>query len=104
VAFARTYGLSAGALVTFVALSGAFSGASETRVPFVARVTGLAAFLLGGTYLVGVVLGLGPVGAYLGIAGSYLWMAGVVAWRFHRGEWALRAADMMGERDRTAEA
>jgi putative MATE family efflux protein len=104
VAFARTYGLLAGALVTFVALSGAFSGASETRVPFVARATGLAGFLLGVTYLVGVALGYGPVGAYLGIAGSYLWMAGIVAWRFHRGEWALRAADMMGERDRTAEA
>ncbi|MFC4358023.1 MATE family efflux transporter [Halobium salinum] len=104
VAFARTYGVAAPALVTFVALSGALSGASETRVPFVARVTGLAGFLLGASYLLGVVLGYGPLGAYVGIAGSYVWMALVVGWRFRAGNWARRAADMMAERGRAAEA
>lgn len=99
--FAAVYGLSAPALVGFLVLSGALQGASETRVPFVARVTATGGGLLGVTYLVGVVLGYGPPGAYLGIAASYVWMAGVVVAAFGRGDWAGRAAGMMAERGTT---
>jgi len=98
VEFARVYGLSAPALVGFLVLSGALQGGSETRLPFVARVTGTGGGLLGVTYLLGVVWGYGPLGAYLGVAGSYVWMAGVVVLGFQYGDWADRAAAMMDER------
>jgi putative MATE family efflux protein len=103
VAFARTYGASAPFLVSFVTLSGALQGGSDTRVPFLARLTGTFGFLLGYSYLVGVVLGYGPAGAYAGIALSYVWMALVVAAGFRWGDWATRAADMMAERGSTAD-
>lgn len=96
--FARAYGLSAPFLVVFVALSGALQGASETRVPLVARATGMFGFLLGFSYLAGVVLGWGVTGAYWGVALANVWMAVVVTAGFHRGDWASRAAAMMAER------
>jgi putative MATE family efflux protein len=100
-AFARVYGFSAPALVGFLVLSGALQGASETRVPFAARVTGTVGGLLGVTYVVGVALGDGPLGARLGIAVSYVWMAGVVVAAFRWNDWAGRAADMMADRGTT---
>jgi len=96
--FAQVYGLTAAFLVTFTTLSGALQGASETRVPFLARTTGMFGFFLGFSYLAGELLGYGPVGAYAGVGLSYLWMALVVGTGFHRGDWAGRAADMMAER------
>jgi Na+-driven multidrug efflux pump len=98
VAFARVYGLSAPALVGFLVLSGALQGASETRLPFVARVGATVVGLLGLTYLLGVVLGWGPTGAYLGIAASYVLMAAVAVLGFQYGGWADRAAGMMADR------
>jgi len=96
--FARAYGLSAPALAAFVALSGALQGASETRVPLLARATGMFGVFVGFSYLAGVVLGFGPAGAYWSVALSNVWMAGVVAVGFHYGDWADRAASMMAER------
>lgn len=104
VAFARTYGLAGAFLVLFSVLSGSLQGASETRVPLLARVSGLFVFQLGATYLVGVVWGFGPLGAYLGIGLAYAWMGAVVAGGFHWGGWAGRAASMMADRsESTAE-
>jgi putative MATE family efflux protein len=99
--FARVYGLTAGFLVSFVVLQGALRGASETRVPLVARTTGMFGFMVGFTYLAGVVWGYGVYGAYAGLALSYVWMALVVAVSFHRGNWARRAARMMADRGST---
>lgn len=96
--FARTYGLTGVFLVLFSVLSGSLQGASETRVPFVARVSGMVVFQLGVTYLLGVVLGYGALGAYVGIGLAYVWMCLVVMIGFHRGSWAVRATDMMAER------
>jgi Na+-driven multidrug efflux pump len=55
-------------------------------------------FMVGFTYLAGVVWGYGVVGAYAGLALSYVWMAAVVATSFHRGDWADRAARMLADR------
>jgi putative MATE family efflux protein len=96
--FAQVYGLTAAGLVVFSVLSGGLQGASETRIPFLARVTGVFGLQLGLAYLLGMVLGLGALGAYVGIAATYLWMAGVVAGGFHFSGWADRAAGMMAER------
>jgi Na+-driven multidrug efflux pump len=96
--FARVYGLTAPFLVTFTVLQGSLSGASETRIPFLARTSGLVLFMLGFTYLFGVVLGYGVVGAYLGLGLTYVWMALVVVASFHAGGWARRATSMLEER------
>ena len=96
--FARVYGLAGGVLVAFSALSGGLQGASETRIPFAARTTGMFGLFLGLSWLLGETLGFGPVGAYVGVVAAYLWMALVVAWGFERSDWAGRAAEMMAER------
>ncbi|QLG63763.1 MATE family efflux transporter [Halorarum salinum] len=98
VTFARVYGLSGAFLVSFSVLSGALQGASETRVPLVARLTGVFGFLLGFTYVAGVVLGHGATGAYWGVGLQYVWMALVVLVGFRYSGWAERAAGMMAER------
>jgi MATE family multidrug resistance protein len=98
VAFAQVYGISATGLVVFSVLSGSLQGASETRVPFIGRASGVFGFQLGLTYLLGVVLGWGELGAYVAIAASYLWMGAVVVSGFHFTGWADRAAGMMAER------
>ncbi|WP_255151165.1 MATE family efflux transporter [Halorarius halobius] len=97
-AFARVYGVSGVALVTFSALSGGLQGASETRIPFLARTTGMFGLFLGLSWLLGRTLGYGPAGAYVGVAAAYGWMAVVVAGGFERSDWAGRAAEMMAER------
>ncbi|MFB6078173.1 MAG: MATE family efflux transporter [Halarchaeum sp.] len=98
VAFARAYGLSAPLLVAWVVLSGALSGASETRIPLLARVTGVFGVLLGGTYALGVLLGWGEFGAYVAVVAQYGWLALVALLGFAYSDWATRAADMMRER------
>ncbi len=96
--FARAYGLSAPFLAAFVGLSGALQGASETRVPFVARATGMLGFFVGFSWLAGRTLDYGPLAAYWGVALSNVWMAAVVTVGFHYGDWASRAGSMMAER------
>ncbi len=96
--FAQVYGLTGVFLVTFTVLSGALQGASETRIPLVARLTGTFGMLLGGTYLLGVLLGYGATGAYWAVGFQYIWMAMIVALGFAYSGWAGRAAEMMAER------
>jgi len=100
--FARVYGFAAPVLVSFSALSGSLQGASETRIPLIARVTGMFGFFLGASWLLGRTLGYGPVGAYVGVFLAYAWMALVVAWGFGFTDWADRAAGMMAERGTAA--
>ena len=97
-AFAQVYGLSAIALVSFSSLSGSLQGASETRIPFVARLSGMFVFVLGLSWLLGSTLGYGPVGAYVGVFVAYVWMALVVVYGFGYAGWAGRAARLMDER------
>ncbi len=102
--FARVYGLSAPFLAVFVVLSGALQGGSDTRTPFVARTTGMFGFMVGFSWLVGVVLDYGVAGAYAGIFLYYVWSLLVVGAGFRWGGWAARAADMMEERGSVEEA
>ena len=96
--FARVYGIAGGGLACFSALSGSLQGASETRIPLVARVTGMFGLFLGASWLLSRTAGLGPTGAYVGVGLAYWWMAVVVAAGFHYTGWAPRAAEMMAER------
>jgi putative MATE family efflux protein len=103
VEFVRTYALAGVPLVAFLSISGGLQGAGETRLPFFARATGVFAFMLGLSYLAGVILGYGPLGAYVGLGVSYVWMAGIVIWSFARSDWAGRAARMMDDRAESEE-
>ncbi|MFB6136351.1 MAG: MATE family efflux transporter [Halobacteriaceae archaeon] len=102
--FARTYGVAAGFLVAFTVFSGALQGASETRVPLVARLSGLLVCQLGVTYVAGAVLGYGALGAYLGVGLAFAWMAGGGFVGFRYTDWAGRAAGMMAERARDSDS
>jgi len=102
--FARVYGLTAVFVALFVVLSGALGGASETRIPLFARATGVFGGLVGLTYVLGVVLGWGPLGAYVAVAVQYVWMAAVAVLGFRYSDWATRAADMMAERGSVSDA
>ncbi|EMA61332.1 DNA damage-inducible protein [Halorubrum distributum JCM 13561] len=96
--FARVYGVAGAALACFSALSGSLQGASETRIPLVARVSGMFGLFLGLSWLLGRTAGFGPEGAYVGVSAAYVWMALVVAAGFRYTDWASRAADMMDAR------
>ena len=98
VAFARVYGLTGTALVAFTVLSGALQGGSETRVPFFARMTGVFGVQLGGTYLGGVVFGLGASAALWAVGLQWVWMALIVFAGFQFTDWAGRATGMMADR------
>jgi putative MATE family efflux protein len=96
--FARTFAVAMPFIAIFFSFSGALQGASETRIPFVARATGLFVFFMGFSYVVGTVLGYGVVGPYGGIVLMYVWWALLVTVSFLRGGWARRATDMMDAR------
>ena len=102
--FARVYGLAGAALVCFSALSGSLQGASETRIPLVARVSGMFGLFLGLSWLLSRTFAFGPQGAYVGVFLAYCWMALVVAVGFRYTGWAPRAAEMMAERGSAADA
>lgn len=82
----------------FVVLSGSLQGGSDTRTPFVARTTGMVGFMVGLSWFVGIYLGYGVVGTYVGIVCYHVWMMLVVGAGFRWGDWAGRAAEMMAER------
>ncbi|SFF86087.1 Na+-driven multidrug efflux pump [Halopelagius inordinatus] len=96
--FAVVYGLSAPMLAVFVALSGALQGAGATRLPFLARVTGMFGFFVGVSYLAVEWLELGLFGVYVGVFLAYLWMGLFAVAAFARADWAGRAAGLLHER------
>ncbi|NHN42118.1 MATE family efflux transporter [Halorubellus sp. JP-L1] len=98
IAFARTFGVAAPFLVTFVVVSGALQGASDTRTPLVARVVSLLAFYLGFSYVASVEFGWGVPGILAGIVLHYASAATIVTLGFWRGDWAARASEMLRER------
>ncbi|MGM0590424.1 MAG: MATE family efflux transporter, partial [Halobacteriota archaeon] len=96
--FTRMYGVTMVFFGIFFAFAGGLRGAGDTRTPFYARFSGTFVFMLGFSYLVGVVFGYGLPGVYAGIALSYVWWALVVTRGFLWGGWADRAEAMMTER------
>ena len=98
VAFTRTFGVAAPFLVSFVVVSGALQGASDTRTPLFARVVSLLAFYLGFSYVASVTLGWGVPGILAGVVLHYASAASIVTLGFWRGNWATRASEMLRER------
>jgi putative MATE family efflux protein len=98
VAFTRVFGVSMVWFGVFFPLAGALRGAGDTRTPFYARLLGSFVFLVGASYLLGITLGYGLAGVYVGTALSYLCWAVVVVVGFRRGGWAETASTMIAER------
>ncbi len=98
VGFTRVFGVSMVWFGVFFPLAGALRGAGDTRTPFYARLLGSFGFLLGLSYLLGVTLGYGLPGVYVGVALSYLCWAVVVAVGFRWGGWVETASALMTER------
>jgi len=96
--FARAYAVATVLIAPYAILAGALRGGSETRSPFVAKVTGTFVFLLGMTYVGGLHLGYGVVAAYVAIVADYVWRNIVLGGVYvHRG-WIERGTRMMRER------
>ncbi|ELZ83725.1 DNA damage-inducible protein [Haloferax gibbonsii ATCC 33959] len=98
VKFAVAYGLAAPGLALFVGLSGSLQGAGATRIPFVARLTGVFGFFVGASYLLVEVFDYGPLGARIGIVLSFTWMGLFALVAFYYADWAGHADSLMVER------
>lgn len=71
----------------FAVLRGGLQGAGDTRWPLYATVVGIGGFTLGLSYVLGVALGVGILGVYLGVVLDYVVRSAVVYWRFASGRW-----------------
>ncbi|MCL9812068.1 MATE family efflux transporter [Natranaeroarchaeum aerophilus] len=96
--FARAYAVATVLIAPYAILAGSLRGGSETRSPFVAKVTGTFVFLLGMTYVGGVWLEYGVVAAYVAIVADYLWRDLVLGGVYYRRNWIERGTRMMRER------
>ncbi|THE64957.1 MATE family efflux transporter [Salinadaptatus halalkaliphilus] len=103
VGFARAYAISTFLIALYVVVAGSLRGGSETRPPFVAKVTGAVFFLLGTTYVLGVSLEYGVVAAYVAIVADWAWRNVVVGTVYLRKGWLERGTAMMHERGSLAE-
>ncbi|ELZ13134.1 MATE efflux family protein [Haloterrigena salina JCM 13891] len=96
--FARAYALAAPATILYVVLSGALTSGSDTRTPFIARVSGMAVGMLGVSAVGGIYLDYGMPAVYASIVVFYVWAMGYVAVGYYRGGWVERTQTMMNER------
>jgi len=70
-------------------LSQAFNGAGDTRTPTIINFFAYWLFQLPLAYLLAVVLGMGPSGAFLSVAISIVFIASAFVVAFRRGKWKL---------------
>jgi len=96
--FARAYAVATVLIGPYAILAGALRGGSETRSPFVAKVTGTFVFLLGVTYVGGVHLEYGVLAAYVAIVADYVWRDLVLGSVYYHRGWIERGTRLMRER------
>jgi len=70
-------------------LSQAFNGAGDTRTPTIINFFAYWLFQLPLAYLLAVILGMGPAGAFLSVAISIVFIASAFVVAFRRGKWKL---------------
>ncbi|WP_436930681.1 MATE family efflux transporter [Halosimplex halobium] len=95
----RAWGLSVPFGMVYRVLAGALEGGSETRIPFLANLTGLAVCMLGIPYVGGIVLGYGITAVAVAIVTYNVWRTALVGLWFERDGWLDRADRMMDARD-----
>lgn len=98
VGFAQAYAIAAIFISAYIVLAGSLRGGSETLAPFIARMIGTFVFLLGFTYVVGVVLGYGVVAAYVAVTLDFLARVVYVSIIYYRRQWITRGTTMMEDR------
>nr|WP_275264671.1 MATE family efflux transporter [Halobellus captivus] len=98
VTFTRVFAVSMFLFGIFFPLAGALRGAGDTRTPFYARLIGSFVVMLGGSYLLGIVLNLGLMGIYMGIVLSYICWVIIIGVGFLWGSWENTAESMISER------
>ncbi|WP_159487948.1 MATE family efflux transporter [Halorubrum sp. JWXQ-INN 858] len=96
--FARAYAIAAVLIAGYIVIAGSLRGGSETLSPFVSRMIGTFVFLLGVTYVFGVVLGYGVTAAYLAVILDFVFRLGFLGVVFYRRKWVDRGTSMMTER------
>lgn len=69
------------------ALRGAMQGAGDTRSSLIVSIVGISGFTLAFSWLVGVQLGVGIAGVYLGVALDFVFRTLVLGHWYHRGRW-----------------
>ncbi len=100
--FVRAFGISLPFTMLFRIFAGALEGGSETRIPFLVDLSGLALFMLGVPYFGGILLGYGVTMVGVGIVVYSVWRAVFVwAW-FNRDGWYDRAGRMMDAREKAS--
>jgi multidrug resistance protein, MATE family len=88
----RVYAVATVLRAVYGVLRGALQGAGDTRPPLVAGVVGVAGFTVGFSWLVGIVLGVGLVGIYLGVLLDALVRTAILFRVFLAGRWLERSA------------
>ncbi|MFW6448690.1 MAG: MATE family efflux transporter [Halobacteriota archaeon] len=101
--FVRLFTVAIASFGVFSPIAGSLRGAGDTRTPFYARISAAIVFLLGFSYVVGVVLGFGLFGVFAGLLLNYLWWSVVVTAGFVWGDWAERADALIAERAAAAD-
>ncbi|MDJ1431899.1 MATE family efflux transporter [Halostagnicola sp. A-GB9-2] len=96
--FAQAYAIAAVLIAAYLTLAGSLRGGSETVPPFIARVIGTFVFLLGFTYVFGVVLEYGVVAAYVAVVLDFVFRVAYLGVVFYRRRWIDRGTSMMRER------
>ena len=72
---------------TYLVLSQALRGAGDTKGPMMITYASTFLVRLPAAYLLGIVLGYGLVGIWLGLCGELVVRGGLYVWRFHSGRW-----------------
>lgn len=96
--FVRLFTVAIASFGIFSPLAGALRGAGDTRTPFYARLSAAVVFLIGFSYVFGVVLGFGLPGVFAGLLLNFLWWSVVVTAGFVWGDWVERADALIAER------
>ncbi len=98
IGFAQAYAIAALFIAGYIVLAGSLRGGSETLTPFIARIIGTFVFLLGFTYVFGVVLGYGVAAAYVAVVLDFAFRIVYIGAVFYRRRWVDRGTSMMRER------
>lgn len=98
-AWVRVYAIATVVRAAYGVLRGALQGAGQTRPPLIASAIGIVGFTVGFSWLVGVQLGVGLAGVFLGVLLDPLVRTALLGRVFASGIWLERARiDAGGER------
>lgn len=93
----RAYAIATAIRAVYGVFRGALQGAGQTRAPMITGAIGVLGFAVGFSWLVGVVLGVGLVGVFVGIVLDAVVRTSLLGWVFSRGNWLERARAEVAE-------